>query len=476
MKKEVVCINFNSDRFKFARTTCLPSKREITDLVIKDIQGLADSDISKVIRSSFKEVGAKNPNVICVLPSQSLMTKNIEVPSRDPKEIEEIITLQSGRYTPYSREEIITDYIDIGVYRQNYTKVLIVVVPRKVIKRHFEILNGAGLEIERISISPEAISLIYPHISRAKTGNGPIGIIHTKDDSTDFTVILKNRTIFIRNFPIGVQHFLAEREKYNEKFTEEVKKSLESYQNEDIERTPNRIVLTGAAEEIENIKPVLDNTLYIPVAVMSYLDRFSIKRDVLNFVSTVKQISFLDIISPLFISDELIINLVPEEVKLKKRLEARGKEIIKMGILIMAVFALVCGILMGNIHLKSTYLEKLTLKYRLTNQEAQGLEKDFSRMQIIRKYSSSRGYPLEVLNELYSVIPPDIYFNNIKFNEEEFSIKGTSESMSKVFTLVGKMEKSKYFQNVKTKYTTKRKEEDKDFTDFQIICAFEGAK
>ena len=261
MKKEVVCINLSSDRLKFARAKCLSNKREITDLVIKDIKGLADSDISKVIKSSLKEVGAKNPNVTCVLSSQLLMTKNIEIPSCSPKELEEIIALQSGRYTPYSKEEIIVDYIDIGVYRQNYTKVLIIIVPQKVIKRYFEILDGAGLEIERISISPEAIGRIYPYISRVKKGNGPISIIHVKEDSTDFTVVLKNKVIFIRNFLIGGQHFLTEREKCKEKFTEEVKRSLESYQNEDIEKTPSQIILTGATEEMEDIKSALDNTI-----------------------------------------------------------------------------------------------------------------------------------------------------------------------------------------------------------------------
>ena len=476
MKKEVICINLSRDRLKFARAKCLPNKKEIVDLVIKDIQGFADGDISKIIRSSFKEVGIKNSKVTCILSSQLLMTKNIEIPSRSPNEIEEIITLQSGRYTPYSREEIIIGHVNIGVYRQNYTKVLLVIVPQKAIKRHFEILDGAGLEIEKMSISPEAIGRIYPHISRAKTGDSPISVIHIKDDSTDFTVIIKNKMIFMRNFPIGARNFLTEKEKYKGRFTEEVKKSLESYQNEDIERTPDQITLIGATEEIEDVKSVLDNTLYIPTEVVPYFNRFPIKRDVLNFVSTVKQISFLDVISPLFISDELTINLVSEETKLKKRLEARGKEIIKMGILIMAAFVLACGILMGNIHLKSAYLEKLTLNYRSTNQEAQGLEKDFSRMQIIRNYLSSRGYPLEVLSELYSVILPDIYFNNIRFDDGGLSIKGTSESMSTVFTLVSAMEKTKYFQNVKTKYTTKRKEEDKDLTDFQITCAFEGIK
>lgn len=476
MNKEVVCIDLNSDRLKLARAKCLPNKKEITDLVIKDVHGLTGSDVAMVIKNLFKEMGAKGLNVSCVLSSQLVMTKNIEVPSRNSKEIEEIITLQSGRYTPYSREEIIVDYINIGVYKQNYTKVLLVMVPLKVIKNQFEILNEAGLEIDKISISPEAICHVYSRTSKFKAEDTPISIIHINDNSTDFTISFRSKAIFIRNFPIGAKHFLTDREICKEKFTAEVKRSLESYQSEDIERTPNRIILTGATEAIEDIKIVLDETLYIPTEIVLYFDRFSIRKDVLNFASTLKQTPFLDVISPLLASDELVIDLVPEEIKVKKKLEAKGREIIKMGILIMAVFVLVCGILMGNVHLKSAYLTKLTQKYLSVNQQAQTLERDFARMQIIRNYLSNRGYPLEILSELYSVILPDIYFNNIKFDEKGISIRGTSESMSTVFTLVSEMEQSKYFQNVKTKYTTKRKEDDKDLTDFQITCALEGVK
>ncbi len=109
MRGERVCIDFSGDNFKFARLQSLSNKKEITDLVIKDIRNLSDSDISKVIRTSLNEAGAKGRNVICTISSHLVMSKNIEVPSRDPKEIQEIINLQSGRYTAYSREEIILD-------------------------------------------------------------------------------------------------------------------------------------------------------------------------------------------------------------------------------------------------------------------------------------------------------------------------------------------------------------------------------
>ena len=83
-------------------------------------------------------------------PAHLTIAKNIEIPSLDPDEIKEIIDLQAGRHTPYSRGEIIIDYINIGTYRENYTKILLVIVTLSVVRRQIEILAKAGLITEKV--------------------------------------------------------------------------------------------------------------------------------------------------------------------------------------------------------------------------------------------------------------------------------------------------------------------------------------
>lgn len=471
MKNELICINFSSNKCKLARVKEVHGNREITDFLVKDIQGLSDSDISQVIKSLFEKMEAKNASVICSISSNLLMTKNIEIPSLKSSEIEEIIGLQSGRYTPYSKGELIVDYITVGVYKKNYTKVLVIIVPQAVVERNFDILREAGLGAEEVVIVPEAICHSYAYISKLKTVDTPVSLLYISDDSTDFLVVLKNKMVFMRNFPMGMQDFSGAKEEYEEKFVEEIKSSLESYQSEDIERNPNQIIITGSTKKIENIKIALDNALHIPVDVVPYLDNISIKKDILESIPKEENISSLDVVSPLLVLDELAVNLVPKEIKIRKKFVAKGKEIIKMGSLLMAIFILICGILVSNIYLKSAYLKKISLKYKSTNQKAQALNEDFSKIKKIKNYLLSRGHSLEILNALYRVISPTIYLDSIKVNGEGgFTIKGTSETMATVFKLVGDMEKSKYFQNVRTKYTKKRKEENKDLTDFHIVC------
>src|SRR3972149_3451470 len=62
------------------------------------------------VRIVFAKVqGGKE--VVCVVPSKLLITKNVDMPSRDRKEIDKIVDLQAGRFTPYSRNEIVIDYL-----------------------------------------------------------------------------------------------------------------------------------------------------------------------------------------------------------------------------------------------------------------------------------------------------------------------------------------------------------------------------
>ncbi len=120
-------------------------------------------------------------------------------------------------------------------------------------------------------------------------------------------------------------------------------------------------------------------------------------------------------------------------------------------------------------------LEKKEKEYQSLSDSAKKLEKDFSRINLIKNYLLKRGYSLELLSELYNITSLDLKINNIRFDSQgKFSLTGTALSMSTVFSFVDDMEKSKYFKEVKTKYTIKRKEELKDVTDFELAALLEN--
>ena len=456
-----------------AYTAASLNKKEISGIFSKNINSLNDDEISKIIKEGFVELKLKNPRIICVVTAQLAITKNIEIPSTDHQEIKEIINLQAGRHTPYAREEIIVDHINIGTYKNSYTKILLVIVARSAVKRHYEILAKIGLKPEKVFFAPEALGLASSKMLKVESDNSPLSLIHIDEAATDFMVIFKRKPLFIRSIPIGIQSFELDREKQQVRFADELKKSIESYQSEGIADVPSRFILTGAVEDIHGLSEVLNNAR-LPLKTIAYFGNFHLHPEALKALSAAKRVSFLNAIAGLFFSDELKVDLVPEEVRLGRALEERAGELIKIGIFVLAVFVLVFFIMLSNIFFKSVYLKNLDERYTPMIGESRKLEKDYTRISTIRHYLENRGYSLEVLTELYRLTPLEIALGDIRLDEQrKFSIKGTAEAMSVVFSFVDSMEKSRYFKDVKTKYTTKRKDGLKEFTDFEITAAID---
>ncbi len=469
---DLIGIELNNNRLKLVQVKTYAHRKEIVNLLARDIGGLSDTDIAKVIRDAVVGLKIKLPTVIHIVPSQAVITKNIEIPSIDDKEIKEIIGLQAGRHTPYSREEIIIDYIDIGTHKHSYTKILLVIVARNLIQKQFEILERAGFKVEHMLLSAEGLARLACEILKLESDDSPRNIVHIDENSTDFTIVFKHKVIFIRSISIGAQLLVAEKEKYQVRFMEELKRSLEAYQSEDIDKIPNAVILTGAVEELKDLEEALNNNFHVPTRIAPYFRNLAVSPELLKSASLFRRLSFLDVIAPLLCWQELKVDLVPEEIKLRIALQEQGKELIKTGILILAIFVLTFSVLISKIYFKGAYLRKLNLKYESLNKETQILETEFAKAGLIKTYLADRGYSLEVLTELYTIASDDLEIGDIRFDSQgKFSIRGTAESMSGVFSFVENLEKSKYFKDVKAKYTTKRKVGLRDLTDFEVVSA-----
>jgi Tfp pilus assembly PilM family ATPase len=469
--RELIGIDFSGFNLKLVYLDVSLNKIEVVNVFHQNIVGLSDQDLSRAIRSVFGGLKAKNPQIINIVPSHLVITKNIEIPSTDPREIKEIIGLQAGRHTPYSREEIIVDYIEIGTYKNSYTKILLVIVTRNIVKRQYDLMEKAGLRLDRVLLAAEGLACSASKILKLENENSPSSIVHIDDGYTDFIITLRNKPMFIRSIPIGTQHLLGDRQTYEIKFVEEIRRSLEAYQNEDIEKIPSVLILTGAIDVVGSLEANLNDVLHLPIKSTPYFKNLILSAEALKNSSTAKGMSFLSIISSLTAFEKVKVDLVPEEIKLRKELEERGRDLIKTGIFLLAIFILLFSILMSKIYFKNAYLSKLIAKYQGIAQDAQKLQVNFEKIGLVKNYLASRGYSLEVLTELYTILTPDLQISDIRYDDQgKFTIRGTAEAMSTVFSFVENMEKSKYFKDVKTKYTTKRKEESKDLTDFEIAC------
>lgn len=474
--RELVGIDLGAHAVKLVYLKTSRNKAEVVNLLYKNITNLSDEDIARVIGGMLIELKPEDPLLIDIVSSHTAITKNIEIPSCEPQEIREIISLQAGRHTPYSREEIIVDYIPIGTYKNTYTKIILVIISRGTIKRHYEIFQKARLAPEKIFFAPEGLAFSASRILKLEAESHPAGLVHIDEGSTDFCVILKNKPIFLRNIPIGARQLAEEKEAYLLKFTDELKRSFEAYQSEDIERLPHTVAVTGAVEKVRELEYQLNDALRgFPVRIVSYFGFLSVSAEVLKARQGAEPyVSFLDAIGCLSSHNDLKIDLTPDEIKLKKSLQERARDLMKTGIFILAILTLALLSLVTKIYFKSAYLQRLKERYMPLQEEAQMLEKDYEKVIQIRNYLKERGRSLELLTELYKFIPQDVELDDIRLDEQgKFSLSGVAESMSSVFSFVDNMEKSAYFKDVKIRHTTKRKDGARNVTDFEILSGLD---
>lgn len=466
---DIIGIDLSGNILRIIHFRDYQTKKEIIDVFSRDIEGLEEKEVAGIINDYFQNIQATKAKIIGVIPAQSVITKNVEIPSIVPQEIKKIISLQATRHTPYSREEIIVDYIEIGTYRINYTKILLIIVAKNVVKKFFSLLKERIFRVEKIFFAPEAISRSARQIFKLDKDVDPVGIIHIDSRFTDFIISLKNKVCFVRSIPIGTIQLIYEKEKYQSRFLEEIRNSLEAYRNEDIDVNPQMFILTGAVEELKGLGNFLYSILNLPIREISYLDALQLSDEIKEKNAIMKTTSFLNVVSSVLNMKDLKIDFVPEEIKFKRALEERGKELIKAGIYVLTIFVMVVLIIVSKIWLKSTYLKVLNEKLQEIEKETKVLEADLSRISIIKRYLNERGLLLDVLSELSELLPADIQLTNVKYEGgRELVIAGTALAMSSVFSFVEKLEQSKLFQEVKTKYTTKRKEDSQEVTDFAI--------
>lgn len=446
---------------------CRPGTREVAGLASREIKGLSDDDLVKAVAAAFKELGAKEPEAALIVPSPVVISKNIEVPSVDSRELREIINLQAARHTPFSREEIIVDYIEIGTFRQNYTKILLLIVTGAAIKKQIVALEKAGIRVGKVLLGQEGIGFFLSRAVKADSGV-PSGFVHIDEGFTDFSIVLKNKVLFIRSVPIGAQQLAADREKAFPKFIEEIKKSLETYHAECIDKPPQGLYIAGALDGLGDLDLAISAETKLPVKPLAYWNLCQVMPSV-KARTAAAAFSFFGVLAPLMTSSDCKVNLLPDEIRLKRSLQQRGMDLFIGGVLLLVVLVLLLFISVSKIYFKSEYLRSLESRYRSLSEDTRKLENTYQENSMIRSYLMSRGYSVKLLGELHELTPLNIELSDIRYDREgKFTIRGTADLMSTVFAYVDALEKSNYFKDVKTKYTTKRQEGKKDVTDFEI--------
>jgi len=476
--KEYIGISLNEGSLQLAHVRLIGQNHKVVNVVKKDIREVDEDQWPGVLQSALSEIGSKRCDAILTVPANIVTTKNIEIPSLDEGEIKSIIDLQAGRHTPYSREEILIGYVSIGIFQRNYTKVLLVIVNRDVLKKQVDLLIRSGVRVERVLFSPEGMAGFYSRALNVKEEDPPVGIIDIGSQVTNFFIAYNGTVATCRCIPVGLMQLIKEGQAAQDNLLEELANSVDAYQSEDVSSLPETYLLTSDDAKVKELQGVLQEKLKAKVKVNPFLDQIQADQPVmLKMVSEYNDESFLNVISTVLTADQMQVDLTPEEVVTQRAIEEKGRQVVKSAAFAIILLFLSCGIFFSKIYFKGVLLDKLKSEYVEKRRAVIKLDRTAQKTRIIKDYINSRMVGLDVLNELYHLVPNEIYLQSILLDEDGMiNIQGVSESMSRVFNFVSSLEDSEVFKAVKTKSTTAKKDRGKDVAAFEIAFRLESAK
>jgi len=250
---------------------------------------------------------------------------------------------------------------------------------------------------------------------------------------------------------------------------------MELFHNEERSVKLGKIFLSGAAKHVDDLDHALSMQLDVPVTVTNPLNNINLRGDIRMFRDDdCIFVSPSPLLGMAMRNSDLQIDLTSSELRIQRGMEQRRRQITQMGILAASVVMVASLLLLVSVYIKNTYLTQLRRQIAKIAKVAGHVERMRKYIVLVEDRLDAEQRSVNILNEVHKLTPNEIYFTNINIEEKERAVlQGRAEAMSHVFSFVTTLENSPYFENVKTTYTTTKKDQDEEYTKFEVICMYE---
>ena len=205
----LLSFSFSGSTVRIVHAKLGQPKIEVLGVKSCSFEGLLDDAAGEIIRGAIRELKAQKATALIAIDTQAIITKNIEIPSVEDKEIREIIDLQAGRYTPYARDEILVDYLSIDTYHNSYTKVFIVIAVLETLKKQINLLGRAGILVSKIQFAGESVGCACARLLGIASKATP-SVVNAVDAKRLILSLFIKVGQYLWSLPIGWENFTSE--------------------------------------------------------------------------------------------------------------------------------------------------------------------------------------------------------------------------------------------------------------------------
>ncbi|MFH1355018.1 MAG: PilN domain-containing protein [Candidatus Omnitrophota bacterium] len=429
-----------------------------------EVSGVGPEGFRDSLKKIFLKLGYDNEGVLISLPRIQSTCRYLKIPAQKPAEIEGIVNLQAAHYLPYPAGELITGYQLISTDTQGYSYINLVIAHKDVVEKNLDLFKGFKERNISIVLSSYGLSGLYHYLYPKEVR--PVMIMDIDQEWVEIAIASGKKLLFSRSFR------LSDREDWGILFINEIKKTQDAYLKDVSKESPVKIVVSGVQSTALRCVELLKEKVRVDVEILELRNKIKFSNGLSDRISKSDN-SFVSLIGLGILGKSESLNLLPLEIKAQARKIGQRKESLKLSVSILGIIFVLSLAVFKNLDNKSGYLRQLVIELDKIESQAKPLEDIENRINLIEKQTKEPSLSLEVLHELYKVLPNMISLNNFIYQEDkQVTLRGQSPQMNSIFDFISRLEQSSIFSNfeVKIKYATQKKTSIGEFVNFEIVC------
>ncbi len=403
--------------------------------------------VSDSLAAALKNGFSRLPVLSCI-PRQLVNVRLLELPSTEPAEIADMVELQVGRQTPYSLNEILSGYKVLGAIRQGtYTRVMLVITQRSIVRERYYAIEGAGLAVERMTVSSEGVLNWFLYRTRREAPEKLVALLDVDSFFTHMIVVQHRKVVFTKSILWGAGQAAEGVEPFVQRVREAVQSCGDALRGESIEA----VMLSGAGIHIEGLAQAVGEALSVPCTKADSLDDVKLGKGCGDLRDKrYATASLTALIGMALAPDRLDFDFMPDVVRLREQLVRRSRTWSAMAALL--VTAMVCGSLYGMLAVGYRLNERDRLKAEADAQEGKAVdvERMLEVIRATRERQDARFLPERLLPVIHRSLPEHVYIENLNIDtgRRQISMSGTAPTRRDIRELIRLLEESPFLAGV----------------------------
>lgn len=395
--------------------------------------------------SGFK----RNSPLLISMPRNQAVCRYIKIPSQSADEIQKIAALQAPRYLPYPASSLVTAYQVISQDKEGNSCLNLIIAHKDALDRCLDLAREFETKDASVALSSWGLCNFYFYLRPQE--QAVVMLVDIDLNQAELAVVYQRKVLFSRYFKINTADA-----GWEERFSDEIRKTHEAYLKETSREIPAKTVLTGASAVLEKFAAALRKGSTLAVETLA----FNVKAP--------DQYSFTGLLG-------LAMKRPEESVFLNKK-TARPRRQFKTAFLALAIACLLSAGILKGLYNKTVYLKQLKAQLVKISAEAKPLERAQQMIARLEARRQKKPSTLEIIYELHQIIPANVSLINLVYEEgKQVVIRGHAPELDAVVAFNSLLGRSAVFKgfDVRIRFTTKKKTQAGEFVDFEIACAKE---